>query len=227
LNCCLSALTSRFGLSKLNPLSVIAVDREDPGAFYSTIEEVRPGLLWESDTNDSKSGPSTFRDNTLSSVGSSDTHIYWKDHVSLQDLENFNAGPQQANLDTTLFGYAISGPSKSSHYALKQEQVLESLCFSRKELRDKIIKDDSASLRKERQSASASKAWLQLRGATSYPSKKQLEELAFAEGKTTKQVRIALNNLRARTKQGESAVYRKTGKLHANTRQTRAGTLLI
>jgi hypothetical protein len=208
---------------------VIAFDRIDESTFCSTFEEIRHSCPWEYDASDPRSGTFTGVENSSPSVDNSD--VYGKKYVSLQELEYFNEDQQQAVRDTISFDLGTSDLFMFDPDAFRQEQIPESLYLSRIELRDEIIKDDGASLRKKRSlprpRASACKAWLQMHGPTSYPSKKQLKELALAEGKTTKQARIALNNLRARTKQGESAGCRKTGKSHANTRQTQAGNLLI
>jgi hypothetical protein len=156
--------------------------------------------------------------------------VYWNNYVSLQELENSWQGQEHAKSDTSLSGNDNSGPSDSSPYALKPEQTLDLSCYSRAEMCT-VIKDDGVLSRKKRQPTrhriSAFKVWMQTHGPTSYPSKKQLKELAFAEGKTTKQARIALNNLRSRAKQGKATVYRKICNSHANVYQTQAGTMLI
>jgi hypothetical protein len=47
-------------------------------------------------------------------------------------------------------------------------------------------------------------SWLRENGLTSYPNRQQLEKLAVADGKTLKQARVALSNLRARLKLSKS-----------------------
>lgn len=49
---------------------------------------------------------------------------------------------------------------------------------------------------------SAIEGWLRDNGLTTYPDTEQIGKLAVADGKTTRQARIKLNNLRARMKSG-------------------------